>query len=235
MNPFDSAIFNFFNAFAHRSWAFDTFVSLLAENYLLKGGVIVALLWWTWFRQVPPKDQDRRYLLTGMVAALCSVVAARSLAHLLPFRARPMVNPLVNFVHPYSWKGEGLIDWSSFPSDHAAVFFALAVCIFFVWRAAGIVAIGHAFFFICLPRIYLGYHFPTDIVGGAAIGIAMAGLARVSRFRQAVGQWAAPWIAASPGSFYAALFLVSFQIATIFQPLRDIVHYFSLLFSTHAS
>jgi undecaprenyl-diphosphatase len=235
MNPFDSTIFTFFNGFVHRSWAFDTFVSLLAENHLLKGGLIVALIWWAWFRPAQNQADTRRYLLAGMLACLFSVIVARSLAHLLPFRARPMANPLIHFQHPYSWKGEGLIDWSSFPSDHAAVFFALAACIFFVWRAAGVVALCHAFFFICLPRIYLGYHFPTDILGGAVIGISMAYLSRTTRIREAVGNLAAKWTSVSPGSFYACLFLLTFQIVSIFQPLRDIVHYFSLLVRGHAS
>jgi undecaprenyl-diphosphatase len=235
MNPFDSAIFTFLNGFAHRSWAFDTFVALLSDNTLLKGGLVVALIWWAWFRPDEHQADHRRSLLTGMLACLVTVVVARSLAHLLPFRDRPMANAAIHFQHPYSWRSDGLIDWSSFPSDHAAMFFALAMCLFFVWRAAGIVALCHTLVVICLPRIYLGYHFPTDILGGAALGIAMACLARVTVFREWVGRMAAGWTRVSPGSFYACLFLLTFQIVSIFQPLREIVHYFSLLVTGRSS
>jgi hypothetical protein len=63
----------------------------------------------------------------------------------------------------------------------------------------------------------------------------MAYLSRTTRIREAVGNLAAKWTSVSPGSFYACLFLLTFQIVSIFQPLRDIVHYFSLLVRGHAS
>jgi len=62
---------------------------------------------------------------------------------------------------------------ASFPSGHATWFFALAMTIWFANRKWG------WWFFILatlmgIARIYAGVHWPLDILGGAAIGIASA-------------------------------------------------------------
>jgi undecaprenyl-diphosphatase len=230
MNPFDSSIITFINGFARHSWAFDSFVYMLSGNDLLKGGVIVALIWWIWFRPNAHKDDTRQQLLCAIFACLMAVVIARGLAIMLPFRARPITVLALHFQRPYGADDGGLIDWSAFPSDHAAVFFSLAMSIFFVWRAAGIVALSYVFLFICMPRLYLGFHYPTDIVGGAVIGIVLALVARAKLFRDWAGRLARPWFQRSPGSFYACLFILTYQIATLFQSMRWIARYlFSLL------
>lgn len=61
----------------------------------------------------------------------------------------------------------------SMPSGHAAFFFALSIIIYFYNRRWGI------WFFIVsilisLARIFVGVHWPIDIVAGAAIGIFSA-------------------------------------------------------------
>lgn len=233
MNPFDTSIVSFVNRFAHHSWVFDSFVFMLSDNHLLKGGVVAALIWWAWFRPSPNQLDSRKYLLWGIVACLLSVVVARALANLLPFRERPMATAALHFQTPYGASDEGLIHWSSFPSDHAAVFFALATSIFLAWRAAGILALCHVFIFICLPRLYLGLHYPTDLLTGALIGIALASIARVRVVRESLGRLAMPWLEYSPGSFYACLFILTLQIATLFQSMRDIVHFFFVLLRPH--
>jgi undecaprenyl-diphosphatase len=230
MNSFDSSIISFLNQFAHRSAIFDVLVRLLSDNYLLKGGFIVALIYWAWFRPGSNQAESRRYLLCGLVACLLSVFVARALAHELPFRDRPMRVSSLHLQQAYGDPDPDLMNWSSFPSDHAAVFFALATSIFLAWRAAGILAFFHVFFFICLPRIYLGYHYPTDILVGALIGIGLASLALLAVVRKSLERLAKPWLEASPGSFYACMFFMAFQISTLFEPLRDIVHTFYRFF-----
>ncbi len=233
MNPFDTSIVSFVNRFAHHSRVFDTFVFMISDNHLLKGGVVVALIWWAWFRPSVNQLESRKYLLCGIVACLLSVVLARALADLLPFRERPNGVAALHFQSPYGHSDEDLIHWSSFPSDHAAVFFALATSIFFAWRAAGIVAFCHVFLFICMARLYLGLHYPSDILVGASIGIALASFARVTVVREWIGRLAMPWLKYSPGSFYACLFIMTLQIVTLFQAAREITHFFFVLLRPH--
>lgn len=71
----------------------------------------------------------------------------------------------------------------SFPSDHATFFMALAVSIFFLHKKTGLSAqASYVFMFfaflIGLARIAAGIHFPADILGGFALGILVAYLAK---------------------------------------------------------
>jgi membrane-associated phospholipid phosphatase len=62
----------------------------------------------------------------------------------------------------------------AFPSGHASRTFALAGFVFlrFRWRA-GVPALAFAAL-VGYSRIYLGLHWPTDVLGGALLGIAVA-------------------------------------------------------------
>lgn len=65
----------------------------------------------------------------------------------------------------------------SFPSGHTACSFAAAVVIFLLCpRRIGVPALGLAVL-ISLSRLYVGVHFPTDVLGGALVGTAAAFLA----------------------------------------------------------
>ncbi len=58
----------------------------------------------------------------------------------------------------------------SFPSGHAIFLFALATGLLAVNRrlAYGLYALS---FFVCIARIAAGVHYPSDIVGGALLGV----------------------------------------------------------------
>jgi membrane-associated phospholipid phosphatase len=225
LNPFDAAILHYLNGFAHRSWNFDHFVGLVAISHLFKGAVPACLIWWAWFRKGEEGSEDREFLISGLAAAFLALLVARGLADTLPFRPRPIHDPAIHFQLPYGSNATTLIGWSSFPSDHAALFFALATGIYFVSRSAGILALCHALFIVCLPRIYLGYHYPTDILGGVVIGIGAATLLSVAALRKAAAGPAARWISRYPGASYAFLFFVTFQVSTNFDSVREVGHF----------
>lgn len=69
----------------------------------------------------------------------------------------------------------------SFPSGHAAASFAAAVALARGWPA-GTVAWVTLAGFVSFTRVYLGVHYPVDVVGGALVGIA-CGLFAVGRTR----------------------------------------------------
>ncbi|GHB80330.1 phosphatase PAP2 family protein [Streptomyces cirratus] len=60
----------------------------------------------------------------------------------------------------------------SFVSDHATVAMALGVGIFVANRRLGLVGIGLALL-EGLCRVYMGVHYPTDVLGGLALGTAV--------------------------------------------------------------
>jgi undecaprenyl-diphosphatase len=59
---------------------------------------------------------------------------------------------------------------TSFPSGHTATAFAIAAAIYFANRKLGIVAIVIALL-IALGRIAVGAHYPSDVIGGIAVGL----------------------------------------------------------------
>ncbi|HET6658222.1 MAG TPA: phosphatase PAP2 family protein [Gaiellaceae bacterium] len=86
-----------------------------------------------------------------------------------PTRTIPQADPLM-----------GASGWS-FPSGHAATAFAGAVALTYLWRR------GAPLFFllaaaIAFSRVYVGVHYPGDVVAGAALG-TVVGLAWVAALR----------------------------------------------------
>ena len=220
LNPFDAGIISFFNHFARRSWAFDHLV-VLSSSYLFRVAGIVPLIWWAWFRDGEESTKKRDILAFGMMSCLFSLAVARILSLSLPYRERPLHDPSLHFVLPHGQTNHALIGWSSFPSDHAAVYFTVATCLFLVSRRAGIFAMAWALLVTTLPRVYLGFHYPTDILAGALIGVLMGLLSKIEKARQAVTGILMWWQKRAAGSFYAAFFLYSMQLATAFDSVRE--------------
>ncbi len=92
-----------------------------------------------------------------------------------------VLKPLVNRSRPYElFRYDILIPPvgdASFPSGHTSASFAAAAAIYAINRKWGIAA----YFFAGLmgfSRLYLGVHFPLDVLAGAVIGVLAAKLVR---------------------------------------------------------
>lgn len=78
------------------------------------------------------------------------------------------------------------------------------------------------FFIVCLPRIYMGIHYPTDILAGALLGVCIACLLLIKSVRNSLSSLPILWLERSPASFYPFFFLITFLFGTMFGPLRSI-------------
>ena len=222
----DHRAFEFVNQFAGHYALADNWVKLISENALLKGAAVMAGFCFLWAGTPSGNTVLRNRLLALLVAAICALFLGRALALTLPFRVRPMHNEVVEYHLPIGLPETFFSDWSSFPSDHAVLYFAIAGGFFLFNRTLGWFALIHAVAVVSLPRIYLGFHFPSDILVGGLLGICMAAIL-VPVVGTAFEKGNIAGLAESrPGYFYPGLFLLTFLLATNFDSLRAIANAF---------
>lgn len=110
----------------------------------------------------------RRVAVTGFVALLIGFLITNLLLKNMVARIRPY-----EVVQGLTFLGKQPSDFS-FPSGHSTCSMAAAVVLFLKMpKRYGIAALTLGIV-ICLSRLYVGVHYPTDVLAGAAIGIAAA-------------------------------------------------------------
>jgi undecaprenyl-diphosphatase len=209
----DIVIYHFLNGFAGNR-LLNYFASFEERDMLLKGGLLLALYWSLWFRPGSDRDSRRRAISAIVAGALFAVVACRVVADLGPHRIRPMYNPHLQH-RPYLFpQSLNLVNWSAFPSDTAAYFFALAFGLARLWRRLAVPAMLYAAGWICLPRLFLGEHYASDVIVGALIGIVVVWASLKVRWLQSgLTTRLLTWVEAKPEVFYPAAFLATFEMA----------------------
>ena len=184
----------------------------------------MALFWSAWILYGDAHPENKGKLLFGLISSLFATVLTRVLALTLPFRVRPLHNVQLNFRLPYGTDHNTVMGWSSFPSNHAALFFCLAVSLWIVSKRLGYFALWYTLLVICLPRIYLGFHYPTDIISGALLGTGVAFLSKATRLKKIVTLPALHWLDQHPASCYSFLFIYTFEIAELIQLSKKYRH-----------
>jgi undecaprenyl-diphosphatase len=222
MNSFDFEIIAYVNQFSQHSRMFDNLVRFLSDNHLLKGGVLTIIIWWAWFHIDERRSHDREHIISTLLSCFVAMQLARALALTLPFRIRPLHEEYLSFLLPYGMTPTALEGWSSFPSDHAVLFFTLSTGLVFISKKVGIFALFYTTLFIAFPRIYLGLHYLTDIIAGAIIGITIALLGNMYLCKVISLQKIVSWSHSKPSLFYPLFFLLTYQIADMFDGIRAI-------------
>lgn len=195
-------------------------IRVIAGLYAFKGFVLVPVLCWLWFQPGPHRERQRERVVATIASGLVALAFGRLLAPVLPFRVRPIYNP---DLHPHfpsaGLRAATLQAWSSFPSDPAMLWMAIATGIFIIARRIGVLALVYAVVFICVPRAYLGFHYPTDLIAGAAIGIAIAWLLTRDTIRSRFAPRVLAMIKRFPAPAYTLAFLLCFELITQFDEL----------------
>ncbi|MEK7634360.1 MAG: phosphatase PAP2 family protein [Patescibacteria group bacterium] len=167
-NSFDIFLFNLINKFSHKWWFLDNLGIFLAGYFgyfLLLIAVILILKEKKW--------QDKIYFAS--FTALSLILARGIIAEIIKFfvsRPRPFSTLNIQPLAQYNGYDSGM----SFPSGHASLFFALAFAIFYFDKKWGIRFLIAALI-MGIARIFIGVHWPLDIIVGALIGIGSAFLA----------------------------------------------------------
>lgn len=228
----DTAVLLLFNEGAQRSRTLDVFLLYLLDNTPFKGVLFSSLMWWAWFRTGESKTTDRQVVLSTILASVLSLSIGQLLQQLLPFRLRPVFDSTLNLKIPYTGNPEYVVNMNSFPSDHAALFYALAMGFWFLSRHLGAFLLMLVTVFICLPRIIVGYHFPTDVIGGALIGVGTVYFIRRYVNIRWLSTIVQSWENRSAGTLYVCFFLFTYLISTLFDPIRSIAKFILSMWAT---
>lgn len=224
IHPEDLAIYRFLSSFAG-NWIIDGLASKMEANFLFQGGIYLAAYWYLWFRPGSDRERGRRSVIAVLTGTILALLAERAVSLIVPFRVRPMFDP--SLVHPaYSVTlAPDLESWSAFPSGHATYFFAMAFGLAYLLRRFTIPIMLYTAGWICLPRLYLGVHYTSDIVAGAVIGTGVAwGSLRNEWIRSVVAGRALAFLKAKPDWFYLVAYLVSLEMVFMFNDIRRVGH-----------
>lgn len=159
----DARIVEVLNSLVGRSAALDGIARVLVSDYFapVTGSLFLLGLWFAG-SGTPARFRNQLATMAGALA-VGGANLSTSIVNDFYFRPRPFadmdVRPL--FYQPTD---------SSFPSNGAAVGFALAAALFAYHRRLGL-AMGVIALAWVLARVYAGVHYPTDVLAGAGIGV----------------------------------------------------------------
>jgi len=208
------------NQFVGINETFDSIMLDIARNHLLRGGLIMGLLWWCW---TSSDGKIRFFAVRALLGALIAIGLGRGMQNLMPERPRPLQHPGLDVVVANGLDSSTLAGWSSFPSDTTILFFALSTAIFSANRMLGLFAYAWSLFMVCLPRIYFGYHYPSDILAGIVIGIAIMLFALRVPVRERLPRLFETTQRAWPKAVSAGIFLLAFETASLFEGARHML------------
>ena len=215
----DIAIVTFVNGFAGQSALFDKMLLEIFHMSTFKMLPIMALMVWLWFHEDILLRERRKILFCSMIGGFCALLITRAVQNLGPHRPRPAVDGRFEFTLP---EGAFLKDWSSFPSDTSALAFALATGVWLASRRIGLFALLWATFIISFPRLYGGFHYLSDLLAGAAVGVlCTVGITRFRPIADRLFGQVSQFSSRHPAWFYAFSFFIAFQTSTYFIDFRE--------------
>jgi len=165
MNPLrqlDDQLLFAINAFArHTAWLHAPFLAFAKYGPVLFGLLLLAGV------LISRNDQARVLAAAGWacIATLVAVGLNQPVGHIFaevrPYATHPQILRLADVTTDFS-----------FPSDHAVMAGAVAAGLLLVNRRLGLLAV-FAGALMAFTRVYIGAHYPWDVLGGLALGVAV--------------------------------------------------------------
>ncbi|AXH99357.1 phosphatase PAP2 family protein [Sporosarcina sp. PTS2304] len=172
----DFKVFELINQFAGHNYVVDQLVVLFTKFGPLAFGLVFI---WLWFTKHGNRLENRKIVLFAFTIAVFTIGIDKVL-ELSFFRERPFVN------HDVTLLVDKLDTDPSFPSNHTAGSFALAIALFWKRKSFGTILLAFSVL-MALSRIFSGVHYPTDVLMGAFIAFVVASIVIWQR------KWFEPW------------------------------------------
>lgn len=159
LNQLDIQLFKFINHLPH-NFLLDTFFGFLSFVGIY-GGVFLGFAFVLYLKN---RKKVKKQLVALLVAEILYIILVEIILKNIIVRPRPQFG-IADAVLPYDFSHS-----FSFPSGHATIVFATA---FILGRGNKKLKWVYYLlaFLIAFSRIYLGKHYPTDVLAGAVIGL----------------------------------------------------------------
>jgi membrane-associated phospholipid phosphatase len=191
-------------------------------NRLVSGFVFAAAVYYFWSLRDERTEWRRARILEAIAACVVAVIftlALRPFVGALPPSQTPEFQGLFP---PYLWtSGEG----NSFPSHSTLVYFVMSAGLWPLSRRISAILCAWVLLAVSLPRVYIGGHYPTDVLASVAIALAFLWVA----WRAGESRWGirlldrialgGPWIE-------LAIFFWLFELGEGFRSAGELVLWF---------
>lgn len=182
---FDETLFRWINGLAGHVHLIDRLFMGLADDYFMIVAMCLVLVG-MWFGTRSPEERERNQV--AVLKAMASLGIASGLVSLANVIfvgddkfPGTLIHSIFNRPRPFATSGLSvhLLFYRptdpSFPSNLAAVVFGLALAVWLMNKRTGTWLLIMALV-ACFARVYVGIHYPSDILGGAvfgAVGVAL--------------------------------------------------------------
>lgn len=170
----------FLNSFLGEDILWNKIIKALGNAPLTAGFPVFFSLAAVWFFT---NDQQRRARISaGLFATYLAVGLSVFLQFHVYIHTRPFLDKALHLklVDP-----KMVLDWdrlSSFPSDTATLFFSICTVVFMEFSLPGSIAFLWSLVTVGILRVLMGYHYPSDILGGFALGTGVVLLIAKNRY-----------------------------------------------------
>jgi undecaprenyl-diphosphatase len=197
----------------------------LANNSLFRGFPVFFSIVALWFSGERPERRGR------MLAGLMAVCLATMLSVWSQFHTAVHIRPILDMTIPLDtviprtpWDRT-----NSFPSDTAILFFSLATVVFVENRLVGLLCFAWVAAVVAIPRIVVGLHYPSDIIGALVIGAAIVFIFAKLPYPKRLFEWALRWLGSRIYVVHALLFIFLAEAFDLFPSLQALGKVFARL------
>lgn len=164
MNTFDHELFLHINSFARATGALHPLVKGWATYGIAVFAALMLMGWWRARRR-----NDSSVMAAALWAPLATVLAVTINQPIVALVAEPRPYTSITGILVLAHQSTD----PSFPSDHAVMAGAVAASLLaFDLTLGGIATVAAVL--MAFARVYIGAHYPTDVLVGLGLGIAVA-------------------------------------------------------------
>ena len=177
LSEFNLTLFSLINASPDASNSIIHFAIFIANDLLYCMIVVFA---WFWLRG---NYEIKKQILKAFIFTSIALLISQCISHIF-YHPRPFVMEIGRTLIEHAPNG-------SFPSDHMLIFSSIAFSYFFsAQRKLGILMLMMAWL-VAWSRIYVGVHFPLDMLGAFMIACALNlfGLTVWNHYKEKLMQW----------------------------------------------